>query len=736
MRCPSCGVATGDDARYCAQCGNALERWDAQAGGREETTGRTTPGAPGTLSPPSTTSGDRRIVTALFADLVDYVRMLAEHDPEVVRARVTVALGTMAAAVERFEGTREKFIGDALFAVFGWPRAHDDDAVRASLAALAIRTGLQDLGMGGEPMEVRIGIATGEVVAAAAAALDGDLRLTGEAITTAARIQSMARPGEILLDDATRQAARGRLATETRGEVVLRGQSTAVELHALRGEAGMSAWLPYRAASPGPLVGRGEELATIAAALERTQRTGQGVALVIEGEAGMGKTRLLTAVEAAARDVGFSWTWTENVSYGRGEPYRWARLFAQVVADEHGVDSGSLVRRFVFTDDLSPETARRFGGSIAAIARDAAFSGWEAESADVPADPAEVTATLSEVAARYVDRLFESTGPRVVVIDDLHWLDPSSDGMVELVVERSNDWPVLILAATRPGPLPGWATRDSTTRVRLHGLAEPDTARLATLVARAAVDAEGVRSIHERTGGNPLFVGETVRAFLQDGTLQWRDGRVAMIGSGGSRIPVTLRAVLGARIDAMPSAAREALGVASIIGITFRPSLVEELLDHPLEQGTFDLLAESALIAPLDDDHWRFAHALIHDAAYAGLLASRRRTLHARLADRLERRGGVPATGQIAAHRVAAGDGPRAIPLLREAGESALALGAVAEAAAYWRQAADLAATDDPDGAAQDRLRAAEAVDASAALRDETGASSAVAPSAAGPAPV
>jgi class 3 adenylate cyclase len=736
MRCPSCGVAAGDDARYCAQCGNAFERSDAPTGGRDDTTGRTTPGAPGTLNPLSTTSGDRRIVTALFADLVDYVRMLAEHDPEVVRARVTVALGTMASAVERFEGTREMFIGDALFAVFGWPRAHDDDAVRASLAALAIRTGLLDLGMGSEPMEVRIGLATGEVVAAAAAPLDGDLRLTGEAITTAARIQSMARPGEILLDDATRQAARGRLATERRGEVVLRGQSTAVELHALRGEAGMSAWLPYRAASPGPLVGRGEELATIAAALERTQRTGNGVALVIEGEAGMGKSRLLAAVEAAARNVGFAWTWTENVSYGRGEPYRWARLFAQVVADEHGVDSGSLVRRFVFTDDLSPETARRFGGAIAAIAREAAFSGWEAESADVPADPAEVTATLAEVAALYVDRLFESTGPRVIVIDDLHWLDPSSVGLVELVVERTQDLPVLILAATRPGPLPDWATRDSTTRLRLHGLAEPDTARLATLVARAAVDAEGVRSIHERTGGNPLFVGETVRAFLQDGTLQWRDGRVAMIGSGESRIPVTLRAVLGARIDAMPSAAREALGVASIIGITFRPSVVEELLDHPLEQGTFDLLAESALIAPIDDDHWRFAHALILDAAYAGLLASRRRTLHARLADRLERRAGVPATGQIAAHRVAAGDAPRAIPLLREAGESALALGAVAEAAAYWRQAADLAASDDPDGAARDRRRAAEAVEASSALRDATTATSAAAPSAAGPAPI
>jgi class 3 adenylate cyclase len=732
MRCRSCGAAAGEDARYCAQCGSALYRWDAPADGRDDTVGLTAPGAP------STTSGDRRIVTALFADLVDYVRMLAEHDPEVVRARVTVALGTMAAAVERFEGTREKFIGDALFAVFGWPRAHDDDAVRASLAALAIRTGLQDLGTGGEPMDVRIGLATGEVVAVTAGPMDGDMRLTGEAITTAARIQSMARPGEILLDDATRQAARGRLATETRGAVVLRGQSTAVELHALRGEAGMSAWLPYRAALPGPLVGRRDELATIEAALERVQQSGRGAALVIEGEAGMGKSRLLTAVEAGARRQGFAWTWTENVSYGRGEPYRWARLFAQVIADEHGVDSGTLVRQFIFTEDLPPEMGRQFGGAIAAIARDASFSGWEAESADMPADPAEVTATLTEVAARYVDRLFESTGPRVIVIDDLHWLDPSSDGMVELVVERAVEYPVLILAATRPGPLPGWATRDATTRVRLDGLAEPDTARLATLVARAAVDAKGARSIHERTGGNPLFIGETVRAFLQDGTLQWRDGRVAMIGSGESRIPVTLRAVLGARIDAMPPAAREALGVASVIGITFRPSVIEELLDHPLEAGTFDVLADSALIAPVDDDRWRFAHALIHDAAYAGLLASRRRALHGRLADRLERHAGVPTPGQIAAHRVAAGDAPRAIPLLRDAGESALALGAVAEAAAYWRQAADLAAGDDPDGAARDRSRAAEALEASSALRDATAPSGATPPaaasSAAGPA--
>ena len=663
-------------------------------------------------------AGDRRIVTALFADLVDYVRMLAEHDPEEVRAQVTTALATMAAAVERLGGTREKFIGDAVFAVFGWPRAHDDDAVRAALAALAIRSGLQEIGIGDEPMDVRIGLATGEVVAATAGpAVDGDLRLTGEAITTAARIQSMARPGEILLDDATRRAARGRLATEPRGSVVLRGQSTAVELHGLRGEAGMSAWIPYRAASPGPLVGRDREIAAIERVLERVHRQRRGASIVIEGEAGMGKSRLLAAIEDTARADGFAWTWTENVSYGLSEPYRWARLFAQVIADEHGVDSGTLVRRFLFTDELPPGERRRFGGAIAAIARDADFSGWEEEAADMPADPAEVTAILTDVGARYLDRLLASTGPRVIVIDDLHWLDPASVAMVDLVVERTAGHPVLILAATRPGPLPGWAMDDAVTRIRLDGLAEPETARLATLVARAAVDADGARNIHERTGGNPLFVGETVRAFLEDGTLAWRDGRVALTGREDSRLPVTLRAVLGARIDGLPPAAREILGVASVIGITFRPEDVEQLLDGPLEASAFDHLVDSELIAPHDDGQWRFGHALIHDAAYAGMLASRRRTLHDRLADRLEQ-GARAAPGQIAAHRVAAGDAVRAIPLLREAADSAIALGAVAEAAAFWRQAANLAEPEDPAGAAVDRARAAEAVEAMSMTRE------------------
>lgn len=704
MRCPSCGSQGAAGARFCDRCGTALGSGAALDRGAA-TTSPADAGDAASVSEP----GDRRVVTALFADLVDYVRMVAEHDPEEVRTRVTTALATMGDAIERFEGTREKFIGDAVFAVFGWPRSHDDDAVRASLAAMAIRAGLHEIADGGEPMEVRIGIATGEVLTSGPGS-GGDMGLTGEAITTAARIQSLARPGEILLEGATVAAARGRLATENRGSVVLRGQSTPVTLHALRGEAGTGAWIPFRAAAPGPLVGRTSELGALTSVIDQCGRTGRGGIVVVVGEAGIGKSRLLAAAEAHARAAGLAWTWTENVSYGRGEPYRFARLFAQTVADEHGVDSGNLTRRLIFTEELSPQDARRLGGAIAAIARDASFTGWEEEAPYAPSDPTEVASGLTDVARRYIDRLLTLAGPRAVVIDDLHWLDPSSVTLVDLLVEATADRPLVLLAGTRPTGYPAWVDRPGVHRIDLAGLDEPETARLATLVARAAVDAHGIRSIHERTEGNPLFIGETVRAFLEDGTLEWRDGRVAMIESGPPGVPVTLRAVLGARIDALEPPGREALGVASIIGITFRESLVEQLLGETLPPRTLDHLAEAAMIRRADEGEWRFAHALIRDAAYAGLLASRRRKLHARLADHLERRPLAAAPGQIATHRVASGDALRALPLLREAAESALALGAASEAAAFWQQAADLSATEDPAAAAVDRERAADAL--------------------------
>ena len=659
-------------------------------------------------------AGDRRIVTALFADLVDYVRLVAEHDAEEVRQRVDAALAAMVAAIARFDGTREKFIGDAVFAVFGWPVAHDDDALRATHCALAIRASLARLqDPAGEALQVRIGLATGEVVAAPRGVPGAlDWSLTGPAVTTAARIQGVAQPGEILLDEATRRASRKELSVDDLGEQVLRGQTRPVRIVRLlgdTGDGGFQPWNPLR----GRLVGRTAEREALRAVLADLP-AGRGSTILVEGEAGIGKSRLLADLEADARRAGIAWTWVDNVSYGATEPYRFARSLAQVVAEEHGTDSGSFVRRLLFTPDVDPDDARRWAGGVAAIAREAAFSGWEAEAELVPRDPAELARDVRSLAIRYVERLIELDGPRVIVVDDLHWLDRSSADVFEELVRLSDLLPLAVLVGSRPGAPATVLHSDGVRRLVLEGFDVPETGELARAVAGIVVEPEDVRRLHARTGGNPLFIGETVRAIVDDGAIT-SDGRLALGEPGGTAVPATLRALLGSRIDALSPDSRTVLRVASVIGMSFRENVVEEVLEERIAPDQYERLAEAAMIVPGDGSGgWRFCHALIHDAAYASLLATDRRALHTRVADRIEASPRAGPIGVIARHRAAAGDSARAVPLLERAAASALGLGARAEAAAYLETAAGL----ERPGPARDELtrRAAEIRDVAFAV--------------------
>jgi len=718
VRCRACGAIAGSAARFCDQCGSRLaasSRGSAPAapsvpGGPRTGTGRAARAAAGgapTARPaagigdgPHPTvgeAGDRRIVTALFADLVDYVRLVAEHDAEEVRRRVDAALGAMVDAIEAFDGTREKFIGDAVFAVFGWPIAHDDDALRATHCALSIREGLAHLqDPAGEALQVRIGLATGEVVAAprgVAGALDWSL--TGPAVTTAARIQALAGPGEVLLDEATRRASRKELAVEDLGEQVLRGQTRPVRISRLLGEAGFQPWRPLG----GRLVGRTAERALLRQVVAGLHE-GRGATVLVEGEAGIGKSRLLADLEKEARRAGVAWTWVDNVSYGAVEPYRFARSLAQAIADEHDMDSGSFVRQLLFTAEVSPDDARRWAGGVAAIAREAAFSGWEAEAELVPPDPAEIARDLRSVAKRYIERLVELDGPRVLVVDDLHWLDRSSAGIFEELVRLTASLPLAILVGSRPGSRPTVLDGDNVRRIGLEGLDVTQTGQLARAVAGVTVEPDDALDLHTRTGGNPLFIGETVRAIVDDGAITG-DGRLALGRRGRTTVPATLRALLGSRIDALSSDSRAVLRVAAVIGMSFRESLVEEVLEERVDPARYERLADAAMIVPADaSGGWRFCHPLIHDAAYASLLATDRKAIHARVADRVELRTVAVPLGVVARHRAAAGDGPRAVPLLVRAAESALGLGARAEAAGYLEMAAELEAA----GPARDEL--------------------------------
>lgn len=725
MRCRACGAVVGPAARFCEQCGTRLHVPDRPKAVRRSAPGhdrsersrsgrtfgpdpieRTVPGAtPDEIALPSGdpaasgADGDRRIVTALFADLVDYVRLVAENDPEDVRRRVDAALVAMVDAIGAFDGTREKFIGDAVFAVFGWPSAHDDDALRAVHCALAIRAGLARLDdPSGEALEVRIGIATGEVVAAPRVVPGAhDWSLTGPAVTTAARIQGLAGPGEILLDDATVRAARKGLAVEDLGERILRGQHRPVRIGRLLGEAGFQPWQP----PGGRFVGRVPEQAILREALAALRSEGRGGTILIEGDAGIGKSRLLADVGIEARRSGLAWTWVDNVSYGTGEPYRFGRSLAQTIADEHGTDSGSFARFLLFTDDVDPADARRWAGGVAAMAREASFSGWEAEAVYVASDPADIARDVRSVARRYIERLLDVDGPRVIVVDDLHWLDPSSAGILDELVAASARRPLIVLAGSRPDARHSpWVDTSHVQTIRLDGLDEAETAELVRAVAGATVAPEDGRRLHARTAGNPLFIGETVRAIVDAGAIT-TDGRIALEAASGTAMPATLRALVGSRIDALAGDGRTVLRVAAVVGMTFRESVIDDVVDAPVDASVYERLAEAAMIVPADaSGGWRFCHPLIHDAAYASLLATDRRALHERIADRIEAVSPNAPLGMIARHRAAAGDAERAIPLLVRAAEQALGVGAAAEAASYFDTAAGLA-----DGPAAEALR-------------------------------
>ena len=692
MRCQTCGAATRRGAKFCDQCGSQLPALEVARR-------RSGPGAT------EVEPGDRRIVTALFADLVDYVRLVAEQDPEEVRRQVDQALLAMVEAIETYDGTREKFIGDAVFAVFGWPNGHDDDALRAAHCALAIREALARVAdsTGDEPLQVRIGIATGEVVAAPRGNTTGDWSLTGPAVTTAARIQTIAQPGEILLDEATLRAARKAFEIEDRGPQLLRGQTKPIRVARLIGEAGFQPWRP----PVGQLVGREKERARLRKLLEAVTPK-RGAAIVVEGEAGMGKSRLLADLAAQAPTAGFVSTWVDNVSYGTREPYRFGRALAQTVADEHGTDSGSMARRLLFTDDTPPDQARLWAGAVAAIARDAAFSGWEEEAPLVPVEPVAVAAAIRDMATRYMARLLEVSGPRIFFIDDLHWLDPSSAGLIDEIVRMTRSAPLMIVIGTRPGPSAAPASLEALEHIRLEGLDEGETRELAATVAGTEIHESDARRLHERTAGNPLFITETVRALLEDPSTTAPEGRLGLgDGSSGRGMPMTLRALLGARIDALSEEARTVLRVASVIGVTFREPIVADVFGERVEREVYERLGEASLIVAVDGaGGWRFSHPLIHDAAYSGLLGSSRRRLHARVADLLDARSGRGAIGAVARHRAAAGDGARAVPMLAVAAEEALAVGAQAEAASFWTTAADLLGAGEMADAYRQRARA------------------------------
>ena len=669
MPCPDCGVTTAPGARFCHYCGRRLEG----------------------LSD-SLRIGDRRVVTALFGDLVGYTKLVDELDPEEVRARVDGALALIGDAVIRFGGSIEKFIGDAVLAVFGIPAAHDDDALRACLCALEMQACLtRYVTADAQPLVLRIGISTGEVVAALReVAGTRSVALTGEPITTAARLQQLAEPGEILLDGPTTVSAEPRIGVEILGPKMLRGRSKPVEVMRLFNQRRFVAQACRRIA---PMVGRSGEQTRLREVLQRTAETGKGAAVLLRGDAGVGKSRLLCEMEYDARKMGFGWMWLDNTPHGLGTAYTSVRKMADWIADEEGVTAGVAGRDMLFGPSVptfDPNTVRLMLGAVAVLARDSNMSllpeeGWETNLLNL-IQPQEVADGLRLATGVWVTQL-AARQPRCIVVDDYHWVDPSSKVLMEHMIRLAADLPIVVLTGSRYPATPPWLDLPHVEVIDLRGLDETATEELGAAIVGADLDDESARWLYQRTSGNALFVGEIVRTLREGGHLEERAGRFRIEGGAARRsVPLSLRALLGARIDALPASERTLLEAASVVGMEFTEEHLQVLHGRGNHLEDLEALAETGFLAQGTDGAdgratWHFRHQLFQDAAYGRLLNDRRHQLHGCLADWFESTGAPVDPGDLGRHRAAAGDAVRALPLLERAIREAVAVGATEEAA-------------------------------------------------------
>ena len=697
--CANCGAANSPDAKFCGECASPLQAGvvasPSVAGARAATRS-----VSGLESPVA----ERRLVTVLFADLVGFTPFSEERDPEAVRELLTRYFDAARLAVERHGGSIEKFIGDAVMAVWGTPVAHEDDAERAVRAALEIVDASGGLGAG---IEARAGVLTGETAVTLGAVGQG--MVAGDLVNTAARLQSVAAPRTVLVGETTMRAASAAIAFESVGDQELKGKSAPVAAwRALRVVAQRGGQGRGEALEP-PFVGRDEELRLLKDALHATGREQRVRLISITGPAGIGKSRLAWELEKYLDGVVETVFWHRgrSPSYGEGIAF-WAlgemvrRRAGLLETDDPATTReriAGVVREHVTNEDerrwVEPALLALLGlEPPPAGGRDALFAGWR---------------LFFEGVAR--------TGTTMLLFEDLQWADGGLLDFIDHLVDWSKGAPILIVTLARPELFeqrPEWgAAKRHFTAVAL----EP----LSALAMRELLDGfvpglpDPVRdAILDRADGIPLYAVETVRMLVAEGRLERSDGVYRPVGDlGALSIPDTLRSLIASRLDALDTTDRGLLQDASVLGRSFQPVALAAISGVPeidLEPR-LRALARRELLELVADPRspergqYGFIQSLIREVAYDTLANRDRRSRHLAAARYFEALGDDEMAGVLASHYLAAyqasAEGAESDALaaqarvaLRGAAERAAALGGHDQAVAYLEQA--LSVTTEP----------------------------------------
>jgi class 3 adenylate cyclase len=536
VTCSRCGQENPDGFAFCGSCGAPL----AEEQAREV----------------------RKTVTIVFSDVSGSTSLGEQLDPESLRRVMGRYFDEMRAVVERHEGTVEKFIGDAVMAVFGIPVVHEDDALRAVRAAMEMRERLSALNEElerdwGVTIAVRTGVNTGEVVAGDASG--GQRFATGDAVNVAKRFEEAAPPGEILLGEPTYRLVRDAIEVEPVADLELKGKGELVSAYLLRSIEPEAAGRARRLDSP--MVGRERERSLLEQAYERAVGDSACHLFTVLGVAGVGKSRL---IEEFLAGLGESATIARGrcLPYGEGITF-WPVL--EVVRMLHGEDAVSTIADRLAGDENAELIATRVAAAVGLAERPG----------------------LSDETAWAVRKLLENHArerPLVLVFDDVHWGEPTFLDLVEHIADLSRDAPILLVCVARPELLdaqPGWAGgKFNATSVLLEPLNDEDSAELIdNLLGRVKLDTEVRTRVTEAAEGNPLFVEEMLGMLIDDGLLERRNGNWVATGDLGSiSVPPTIQALLSSRLDRLDPVERAVVEHASVEGKVFHRGAVMELV--------------------------------------------------------------------------------------------------------------------------------------------------------------
>lgn len=704
--CPQCGYVCALEFRFCPKCGASVAATPQPPAPAHQPLLLPAEVSPSVATAPIVAEAERRPVTVLFADVVGFTSLAERLDPEELRSLMMGCFQTLAEEIRRYDGFIEKFIGDAILAVFGAPIAHEDDPERAVRAALGMQTRLRQLRdtMGGSSagaLTMRIGINTGLVVAGTVG--EGkDYGVVGDTVNVAARVQQNGTPGQVTISEETYRLIRKSFDCRSLGSVALKGKTESIqtfEVIGLRG--GQSSPLEPETLNA-PLVGRDQELRQL---IELCARASKGKTQVVSlmGEAGIGKSRLLKEFFSrldAEGLLGQLTLYQTTCSALGSESYQVLIDFFRTCFALTPEDSAAHARSKIVT------ILQAIGAQIEPVvpAVESLLGFTEKGFSSIHLDPEQLKRQLF-LAVKEICQCQCRQRPVLLVVEDFQWADAASVELLRSLVDRVADRPLMLLLAARPTAQTGmiYSANVDATVIRLQPLAAEDSEALLEALLGPLVSPfqPALRELlTRRAAGNPFFLEEAVRSLLDAGILKKTSTGTHFSGDlTNLEVPTTVQGVVLSRFDSLAPGAKQLLLEAAVIGPSFDLALLRQITTRPQEAPLhLETLLRSDLISEITDadgrpTEYRFRNTLIQEVAYNSLLKKRRTLLHRQIADALERLHAhhvdehLP---QLAYHYGRSDNRERALRYLLRFGDKAAAIYANQDAMSSYRRALEL----------------------------------------------